>query len=418
MKMKKMTALLLALAMIAALCGCGAQSEIEAVEPTAAPLAAETVAAETEVTEAALDFAAAYAAYDPETVVFYVEGVGVTWQELFYQVVFYASYLAAQEGKTITNWNDPCSLFVDAEGNPVSYGVVVLNNAVNTLLQYHIMENNMNEAGVVLGKEALDAIDQVRADTIETSFGGDEAAFLEYLESVYCTEELWNWFNQVDALYSYDGFEHFYGENGSLMSDSEVMAYADGDEVNGAWTEYVQLKLICLYDEETAEEETETEDASDEASAEASAEPAAEETVSAEDILVQILTAEDREAAFDELYAQYNEETMLDNYPQGWCVYQGDVNDAIYQSALSMEIGECTLVSLDGADAIVMKLPVDPDGGVYYDSATNTMYTLRYYAAWQAYAEMISGAEGWLATGAATSEWAEGFETFTLDSVF
>lgn len=415
MKMKKMTALLLALAMIVALGGCGAQREIEAAEDAATPLVADTVAAEAEVTAEALDFAAAYAAYDPDTVVFYVEGVGVTWQELFYQVVFYASYLAAQEGKTITSWDDPCSLFVDTEGNPVSYGVVVLNNAINTLLQYHIMENHMNEAGVVLGKEALDAVDQVRADTIETSFGGDEAAFLEYLESVYCTESLWNWFNQVDALYSYDGFEHFYGENGSLISDSEVMAYANGDEVNGAWTEYVQLKLICLYDEEeTAEEDTETE----EASAEASEEPVAEKTMSAEDILVEILTAEDREATFDALYAQYNEETMLDSYPQGWCVYQGDVNDAIYQSALSMEIGECTLISLDGGDAIVMKLPVDPDGGVYYDSATDTMYTLRYYAAWQAYAEMISGTEGWLATGAATSEWAEGFESFTLASVF
>lgn len=417
MKYQKMIAFVLAAAMFLTLCGCGAPAAAE--EPlvpfeTSTP---EESAPEEEVTP--LDFDAAYAAYDPETVVFYVGGTGVTWQELFYQIAFNAAYLASLEGKSITDWNDTCSFYLDAQGNPVTYGAIVMQNATSTLLQYHIMNNRFNEAGIVLGKEALDAIDLIRQTTIDQSFGGDETAFLEYLDNLYCTEEIWNWFNQVDAMYNYDGFDHFSGEMGSLISDEDVLDYAAGDE-DGAWTEYVQLKLICLYDEEDTAEPAEMEESSDtsgEASEEASAEPA-EDAVDAGELLVQILTAEDREAAFDEVYAQYNEEAIMDDYPDGRCVYQGDINDTVYQAALTMEIGDCTLVTMEGTDVIVMKLPVDPDGGVRYDASTDTMYTLRYFAAWQAYAEMTGGENGWIATDTPSAEWAEGFENFSLDMVF
>ena len=438
MKMNKIFALILAAAMLLGLCGCelpplenmqGMPSGEMAGEPeTAAEQNTET-AAEPEAAEApeapavpeepeekSLDFDKAYGAYDPETVVFYVEGVGVTWQELFYQIAFHAAYLASQEGKPITDWNDTCSFYLDEQGNPVTYGAVVMQNATGRLIQYHIMNNHFREAGVTLGEEGQAAVDTVRQTTINQSFGGDEAAFQAYLEGLYCTEEIWNWFNEVDALYNYDGFDHFSGEMGSYMSDAEVMDYAAGDE-NGAWTEYVRLKLICLYEEEPAE----TEEASGEASDEPSEEPGAEteeESKDAQELLVQILTAEDKEAVFDELYAQYNDEPVMDDYPDGRCVYQGDIHDTVYQMALTMEIGECKLVSLEGTDVIVMKLPLDPDGSVYYDAATDTMHTLRFFAAWQVYAEMTGGKDGWIAAGAANTKWAEGFENFSLDTVF
>lgn len=419
MILQKMIAFAMAAVMLLSLCGCGAP-DTEAVTEPLVPF--ETPAPEENTPEeevAALDFDAAYAAYDPDTVVFYVEGVGVTWQELFYQIAFNAAYLASLEGKSITDWNDPCSFYLDAQGNPVTYGAVVMQNATGTLLQYHIMDNHFREAGVLLGEEGQAAVDLVRQTTIDQSFGGDEAAFLTYLENLYGTEEIWNWFNQVDALYNYDGFEHFSGEMGSYLPDEEVLAYAAGDE-NGAWTEYVRLKLICLYeeDEEVEEPSEEPEEASDEASAEPSTEPAADVSVDALELLVQIITAEDKEAAFDELYALYNDEKQMDDYPDGRCVYQGDIHDTVYQMALTMEIGECKLVSLEGTDVIVMKMPLEPDSAVYYDAATDTMHTLRYFAAWQAFAEMTGGEDGWIAAGSADAQWAEGFENFSLDMVF
>lgn len=410
---KKTIAVMLALAMLLVLCGCDASETAVAVdepveETMSEPVVAETVAAEEAA--AGLDFDAAYAAYDPETVIFYADGVPVTWQELFYQVVYVSSVLAAQTGLTITDWDEACPLYVTEDGYYFTWGAIVLQNAVDMLVQYHLVEKGLTEAGVTLSEEAAAAVEAVRLSTIETSFGGDEAAFKEYLSSVYCTEDLWGWYNEVDALYNIDGFEYFSGEMGSSLSDEDTLAYAAGDE-NGGWTEYVQLKLIAMYDE------TETGTVLDEASGEVNAEPA-EETVSAEDILVEILTAEDREAKFAELYDLYNEEAQLDYFPDGWCVYQGDTADAVYQAALSMEIGEVRLVSMEGMDVIVLKTAIDPDAGVMYDTTTDTMYTLRYFAAWQNYAEMINGEEGWIARGGENSRWAEGFEDFSLSSVF
>lgn len=421
MRFQKKTAFLLAVVMLLTLCSCGTVAEPTAADTAPAPAAESAaepfVTAEPTAEKAeSLDFDAAYKTYAPDTVVFYVGEAGVTWQELFYQIAFHAAYLASMEGKPITSWSDTSSVYLDAQGNPVPYGSIVMQNATSTLLQYHIMNNRFQKEGLTLSEEAMAAVELVRQNTIDQSFGGDEGAFLAYLDRLYCTEEIWNWFNQVDAMYNYDGFEHFSGEMGSLLPDEDVMAYAAGDE-NGAWTEYVQLKLICLYDEAEKTTDAGEEEASGEASEETSAEPA-EENVDAEELLVQILTAEDPEATFDELYALYNEESIMDNYPDGRCVFQGDIHDTVYRTALSMEIGEYKLVSLEGTDVIILKKPLDPDGGVIYDEATDTMHTLRSFAAWQAYAEMTGGENGWIATDTSGAKWAEGFETFSLDMVF
>ncbi|MCD7748419.1 MAG: hypothetical protein LUH42_00010 [Oscillospiraceae bacterium] len=399
---KKLIAVLAAaLALVMALSGCSTTT-VEAYTDTA-----DTTATTTE----SLDFEAAYNYYDPDTVIFYVDGAGVTWQELFYEIMYYTAYVEYQEGSEITSWSDVCSLFTDSDGNYYTYGAVVLQNAITVLEQYHIVYDHLAAEGVTLGKDALDSIEALREQVIEENFDGDEDAFYEYLNSMYCTEELWNWFNEVDAMYAYDGFDTLYGEFGSDLSDEDVMAYAAGDE-DGTWTQYVQIKQIYIYTEEEAEETEETaEAAEDTATEEASAESG---TVDA--ILAALDAAEDVDAAFDELYSQYNENADLDPYEGGWCIYEGDTDDEIYQAALELGEYEYTVVSIDGADVIVMSVPIDPDAGVYYDSSTGTMYTLRYYAAWQNYSDLINGDDGWIAS--AEAEWADGFDSFSLSTIF
>jgi predicted small lipoprotein YifL len=402
MKGKKWIALFLAVMMLLTMAACG-ETTVEAYDT------GEKTAEETTTTTTALDFDKAYATHDPEEVVFYVDDDPVTWQELFYEIAYYTNYLSYYEGTTITDMNGVCSLFTDADGNYYTYGAVVLQNAVTMLEQYHIVYKHLTDMGVVLGKEALDQVELVRQNAIDQNFDGDEQAFLEYLDNLYCTEELWNWFNQVDALYAYDGFEAIYGAMGADLGDDEVMAYAAGDP-DGNWTEYGQLKQIYLYTEDEQEEEADTEE--DAQASEETASQATDEATTADTILTALDNGED----FDALYAQYNENEALDNYPDGWCVYEGDTDDAIYQAALAMADGEYTAVSIDGADVIVQKVPVDPDGVVYYDTTTDTAYTLRYYAAWQNYSELINGEDGWIAT--AQADWAEGFENFSLEDIF
>jgi len=416
---KKVLAFLLTATMLAAFCGCGANVEaydepVDTAVPETEAAVVPVQTAETAVTAEPLDFAAAYAAYAPDTVVFTVEGESVTWQEFFYEIAYNASVIAAQEGTAFTSWDDPCPLYVDGEGNMVfTYSDVVLQTAINYLIQYHIMDKHMAELGIELDEDSVAMLEEYRQQTIDVSFGGDEAAFLAYLESIFCTEELWNWINETDAKYA-QAFDDLYGKMGSGYADEDVMTYAAGDP-NGAWTEYVQLRMICLYDEEEAAEAEDA--ASDEpASGEATEEPAESDNGElAAQIMSQLMAAEDKESAYKELYAQYNEETALDYFPDGWCVYQGDTADEIYITALSMEVGEVRVVSIDGAEAVVWKVPVNPDAGVTYDATTGTLYTLRYYAAWQEYAEMIND---WINTGTAAAQWAEGFENFSLNSVF
>ena len=407
MKIIRFLSLLLAAILMMSLCGCGtttveAYTETDGGGVIAVTNNADTTATVTEVAETtetektvSLDFAAAFAKHDPEDIVFTVDGTGVTWQELFYEVVYYSSYISMAEDRAITDWNEACSLFQDAEGKYYTYGTAVLQNAVTYLKQYHIMYDHLTAAGVEYSDASRAEVEALRQSTIDDSFDGDEQAFIDYLESMYCTEDLWMWFNQVDAMYAMDGFNTLYGEFGSKLSDAEVMDYAAGDE-DGAWTEYVQLRLIWLYEDEDGE---------------TSSEP-----VTAEEILKALDAAGDKEKAFEEQYALYNEEPAMDHFPGGWCVYRGDTEDAIYEAALELEDGAYTAVEVDGGQVVVMRVPIDPDGGVYFDESTETLYTLRYYAAWQAYSELINGEGGWI--DSAEAGWAEGFEDFTLNDVF
>lgn len=387
MKGRKWLALLLAVVLAASACACGRNTVIEAYDTTPP-----------------IDFDETFALYAPDTVVLYIEGEPVTWRELYYEIVYYARLIEGSEGRVLRGWDQICTILTDENGEHHTYGEVALQNALVLLTQYHTMHSHLTASGAVLSERSIEAVEAVRAQVIEQSFGGDEQAFLDYLAGMYCTEELWSWFNEVDALYQYDGFALLYGENGAELPDEAVYEYAAGDP-DGDWTEYVQIMQIALYggeaekaDEEAAIEAALSEDASatDEPSGEASG-----------------ATETDPTAVFKALYEQYNEEPALDYFPGGRAVYRGDTEDTIYEAALSMAEYDWARVPIEEADVYVMRVPIDPDAGVYYDESTGDLFTLRYYAAWQSYYELINGAEGWLAT--AEAEWAEGFEDFALN---
>ena len=384
MTKRRLIALILAVCAILTLCACS-QTHLEAYN-----------------TAAAMDFEGAWRKYSPDDVVCYISGEKVTWQEFFYQIRYFAQLISAADGVTITSWDQPSKSYTDADGHGLSYGALVMQNAVNTIVQYHALHSGLTAAGAVLGKEALDSVEAARQSAISQSFGGDEAAFLEYLDSMYCTDALWTWYNQVDALYAFDGFDTLYGVNGAEFSDEAVMAYAAGDE-NGAWTEYVQIKQIYLYDEaETAAGEDAATD-----------EPEEQSIASRVEAVTAALDAGD---SFDDVYAAYNENPSLDAFPDGRCVYADDVPEAVYNAALEMEEGAYAAVETESGFVFLQKLPIDPDCGVYYDEENDVMYTLRYCAAWQAYADRINGENGWIAT--ATREWTDEFGDMSLKTLF
>ncbi len=383
--MKKIMAGVLTLAMLLSLCGCG-KTEIRAVESSQSDLS-DTAAAES------LDWDAAFAAYDPEEVVFTVGNSAVTWRELFYEVAYCTAAIESNSSASVTSWD---MTIYDDSGSLTTCGDYVLQTAVSLLKQYHIVYDKLTEAGLGLSEEGKAQVEEYRQSVIEELFAGDEAAFQSYLDNLYCTEELWNWFTEVDVLYN-EGFAYLYGPDGAYLSEEEVLAYA-GDY------DYVTIKQIYLYNDNAADSE--------------SAEPVTDDPMS--QMIADLSSLKEDTAAlesrFDALVAQYNENLALANYPNGWCVYEGDTEDAVYQAALGMQDYEYGIVSLTDADVLLLRIPVEPEADVFYDADGGVMYSLRYYAAWQAYSDLINGAEGWIQSTETLP--VSQFENFMLEDVF
>lgn len=384
LSMKKIPAFLLALCLLFGLCAC-TNTEIRAVDDgMSAQPAAEAAQS--------FDWDAAFAAFAPDEVVFTVGESAVTWRELFYQVAYCTAAIESNSGTAVTDWD--MTMYDDA-GNLTTCGDYVLQMAVSLLTQYHVVYDRLTAAGLRLSEEGQAQVEAYRQSMIKEYFAGDEAAFGAYLDSLYCTEELWNWFSEVDVLYN-EGFAYLYGENGAALSPEEILAYA-GDYG------YVTVKQIYIYNN--------SETLSD------SAEPG-------EDPMTRMLTELSPlkadpaalESCFDALAAQYNENLALNNYPRGWCIYEGDTEDAVYRAALEMQDYEYGIVSLEEADVLLLRLPVEPEADVFYDADGGVMYSLRYYAAWQAYSDAINGPDGWIMSTETLP--VSRFEEFMLQDIF
>ena len=383
--MKNILAGVLALLMVLSLCACG-KTEIRAVESSQSLLSEEQTAE-------ALDWDAAFAAYDPEEVVFTVGESAVTWRELFYQVAYCTASIESNSGTAVTDWD---LTMYDDSGELTTCGDYVLQTAVSLLTQYHVVYDRLTEAGLTLSEEGRAQVEEYRQSVVEELFSGDEAYFQTYLDSLYCTEELWNWFSEVDVLYN-EGFEYLYGVNGAALDEEEILAYAQDYG-------YVTIKQIYIYNDTQAEAD--------------SGEPVTDDPMSR--MLTELAALKEDPAAleirFDELAAQYNENLALANYPNGWCVYEGDTEDAVYQAALGMQDYEYGIVSLEDADVLLLRIPVEPEADVFYDAEGGVMYSLRYYAAWQDYSDAINGDGGWIQS--AESLPVSQFEDFMLQDVF
>lgn len=420
--MKRKIAALLCALMLLGLCACGEtrieplETETETTTETTTEAPTETTTEEsTETTEtaAALDWNAAYAKHDPSDVVFTVDGEPVTWQELFYELANVTAGLQSAAGGQITSWS---AKLRDSAGNEASCGDYVLSYALTVLTQYHCVYNHLTAEGVKLDAAGEANVEEVKQTIIDNYFEGDKQKFLDNLSALFCSEELYDWFNMVDELYA-EGFTALYGEDGAKLTDAEVLAY--GSENN-----YVQLRQIYIYPNggETSETATETSETATETS-----ETTSEESVDMSvltpltDRLATAKTDAEREKLYDELYAQYNENTALDVYGASRAVSADDVtigsiSQSVYDAAVALEEYGYACVNAGNAAVLLMRVPLTADAPVYYETAMSKLCDLRYYAASQKYLEQINGEDGWVA--AVEFAWAEGFEGFNLPDAF
>ncbi len=403
--MKKLFALLLALCIVLSmLSGCGQKTEAEEVP------AAET--GETVVSDAAADPDApagialggtGYAAYPGETVVATVNGTDVTWTEYFYWLRYFTLYiqqLAGQYGFVLDGWDA-----YDLSGDNTN-AQVVLMNAQSTLTQDHALRTELEKLGVELTEEdeaELESIFDQNADQATGNADGEttdeeRAAFEAYLASeMFMDKDFFNAFNAVSLL-SQRGFEVKYGANGENLSEEDTLAFAEENGLLAA-----KHILLLTVDETTREPLSEEE--------------IAEKHQRAEDIYAQLSAVQDDpaalEALFDELTAEYTEDTGYAYYPDGYVFGAGEMVQAFENAVKSLEIGGLSeIVESEYGYHIILRIPVDPNAIIGTDANGNNI-SLRYAAATQLYSSDLAA---W--TEAAEVAWNEGFETPDLAAIF
>lgn len=411
--MKKYIALVLCLCLVLALCaGCGGSEVVpyEDSEP-AADAAAE---AEADAAADADDEAEAeepvgiglggsgFNTYPAETVVGTVNGREVTWMEYYYWMNYYTAYvqqLATQYGIVLDSWdgNDLSASETNAQ--------VIIENAQRETIQDHAIQSEMEERGVTLSEEdeaTLQSIIEQNADALTGDGDGtateDEiAAFEAYLLSEMNVDRAFFDMINTVSLLADEGFVDEYGMDGEEMSDEDVLAFA---EQNGM----MAAKHILIATVDTATMEA------------LSDEEIAEKRQRAEDLLAQLQAETDpeaQEALFDELCAEYTEDTGYEYYPDGYVFVEGQMVTEFEDAVKAMEVGQLSdIVESSYGYHIILRTEVAPDA-VIGTSSSGQESTLRFAAAYQTY---LNEMQDWITE--AEVVWYEGFEEPDMAAIF
>lgn len=391
--MKRLISIILTAAlMLTCLTACTGSGVREYTDPTSDPSASEVPEdsastdenpAESEEPEA-VDYTYAYEAYDPDTLVATINGKPVYWAEYFYWLHDAVSIITTYYAD-ISNWDDPCEL--DAS---MSYSEYVNKYALDAVLQYRAMETKAEELGITVTDADRESFESTWNDNIE--YFGSEEALLEQLDSVFLNVDLYNYINEISALYQ-NVFTELYGEQGEKLEEADALSYASD-------MGYMRVKHILL---STLDDEGN----------ELSEEEAAGKLATTEDILSQLSAIEDAqelEAKLDELAAEYSEDGGLAAYPDGYCFNYGDMVDEFYEASVALGEYELSgIVKSNYGYHIILRLPLRTSDIPMSDGIN----TIGYLAALGMYDANIGS---WI--DEAEVEMAEGFENLDLSKVF
>ncbi len=316
-----------------------------------------------ELEKGRLDYEKASAAFGTEEVVMTVNGQDVTWQEYYRWLYYVLAYIENHDG-AITDWNATCSL--NRDYTIADYAKLY---ARSTVVQYRVIAQLAEEEMISLTEEEKMTIERNWDNYVEKY--GSEDGLNAYLQSIYSSKELYLSGQEVSYLYD-DLFRARYGNNGEYCTDEEVAEFAEENDY--VRMQYLLLKTVdednMLLDEKTiAEKKTQISDLSD-----------------------QISAAEDPAAKFEELYAQYNEDSVAKDYPNGYTRSLSSLSHPEVREVLfSLPEGEISQPIETGYGYYILyRLPLDYDGIVEYDKKDHTAYTLRYTAATQLFQETIA----------------------------
>ena len=380
--MKRIMALLLAAVLCLTLfTGCGGNGDAVETTPTPAPTTPPAV----------IDYDAAFAKYDPATVVMTVDGKDVTWSEFFYMLYSSLSQIEYYMGEI--RWNEEL-----VEG--MNFDGYTMDMTMTMLKQMHAVENKSNELKLKLTADDHKLIEDNKVSVMaqycgENATEEDFEAFL--LSKLYLTPDVYTYINENSLKYE-KLFTESIGAAGEKIPEEEVAEFIDS-------VPYVSAKHILLM---TVNDDT-GELLDDETVAKAKQ--------TADELLAKLQTEADptkRAKLFDELMFEYNEDPGLAVFPEGYTFTNGEMYPVFEEAVFALEDYEISgIVESQAGYHIIMRVPTHKDSVVNFDYETNTFYTVLAYAATDIYAQRL---RGWM--DELNVQWAEGFENLTCEQIF
>lgn len=393
--MKKIAAILLAAAMLFSCAACGANSNTPASSTnvnttpdttdstdstaTSEPTSAGDMTAE----EYYARFENAYAKHAPTDVVMTVNGQDLIWADYFSWLFNIISQVESYYG--FIDWN--------TEIEPgYTYNDWAMEYAQASASQYIAIEQGAKAAGVEITEEDRAEIDAMYESDIQQYGGGDLSVFMQMLGEMFITEEYYLYMGEVS--YYYDNFfAASYGENGTLLSDEDTLAFAEDYG-------YLHAKHI-LY--KTVDDAGTTLDEAAVAEKKAAAEAALSELRACPDLETMLAT-------FEEILAAEGEDPGMKSYPDGYYFTDGEMVESFENGTKALQEYEISdIIESSYGYHIILRLPVSPEDIVDVQYGIN----LRYAAASYLYGNMISDL-----TNSAVIEYQNGFEALNLNDLF
>ena len=210
---------IMALLLAAVLCltlftGCGGNGDAVETTPTPEPTTPPAV----------IDYDAAFAKYDPATVVMTVDGKDVTWSEFFYML--YSSLTQIEYYMGEIRWADEL-----VEG--MTFDGYTMDMTMTMLKQMHAVENKSNELKLKLTADDHKLIEDNKVSVMaqycgENATEEDFEAFL--LSKLYLTPDVYTYINENSLKYE-KLFTESIGAAGEKIPEEEVAIIRDSKVV-------------------------------------------------------------------------------------------------------------------------------------------------------------------------------------------
>ena len=359
--MKKLIALLICIAMMASVVGCRSSDPQEEAGSSNDASADEensgltTLPGDLDIedytysNDYGIDFEAAFAIFEPDTLMLTIGEYEVRWAEMYFYLRSNANMILLNFGGAV-EWSE---MFYD----DTTIADFVQSYALENAQMYKSFEHGGNIMGISLNSEDLDSI-QMEFDMLSMTYGGEDE-FLKILwEQDGCySRELFDYLIGISFLANRI-FLEYYGEDGELLSDEAAAEIVENEG-------YLMAKhILILRDEEDEENAALSE---------------------AEFILAQLESyiGSEFDWVFDEMMYSFSEDAGgMMSYPEGYLFQYGDMVNEFYEACVALEVGEISgIVETNYGYHIIYRLPINYDIIPYSNAMYGDYRTLRVYAA-------------------------------------